>query len=151
MLFLIEHVCEICQKSWYFLFQVPRNTSLLEMRCCQEGERGAKWRVSNYTPSLIETIETEPILTDRNASVFWFSELPQIIFKIRWKLMKSRFVDNFSATLSIFSIYESQPEADCFFTSRWSSGAGWRIPWPSRGSTLSSLQSPSCPRPAYFV
>ena len=22
------------------------------MRCCQEGERGAKWRVSNYTPSL---------------------------------------------------------------------------------------------------
>ena len=39
--------------TFYLKFPEIHPYWLEEMRCCQEGERGAKWRVSNYTPSLV--------------------------------------------------------------------------------------------------
>ena len=52
MFFLTDHMCEICQKSWYFLCKVLRNSSLLvrvnEM-LPRGGERGEMARLWLYT------------------------------------------------------------------------------------------------------
>ena len=49
--------------TFYLKFPEIHPYWLEEMRCCQEGERGAKWRVSNYTPSLLNIYKTLKNLT----------------------------------------------------------------------------------------
>ena len=113
MLFLTDHMCEICQKSWYFLFKVPRNRSLLVRvndMWQRGGERGEMARLLLYTVS--NKLRALALTCYRFSSRAWYYIFLLNLISAKWRTRSQ--CDRINTRYWAMSIYKACPTSWMF-------------------------------------